>query len=86
MIDQLGLTKNAYPGIYFVPRNTTKLTTRGGTSPNGVEMTLIRKRKSIHRRGYLLPPSCVHVLRRAAVSVISASLWYLMKFGNFLAQ
>ena len=26
---------------YFVPRNTIKLTTRGGTSPDGVEMTLI---------------------------------------------
>ena len=24
---------------YFVPKNTTKLTTRGGTSPDGVEMT-----------------------------------------------
>ena len=36
---------------YFVPRNTTKLTTRGGTSPDGVEMTLIRERKSTHRLG-----------------------------------
>ena len=34
---------------YLVPRNTTKLTTRGGTSPDGVEMTLIRERKSTHR-------------------------------------
>ena len=39
---------------YFVTRNTTKLTTRGGTSPDGVEMALIRERKSTHRlgRGY----------------------------------
>ena len=36
---------------YFVPRNTTKLTTRGGTSPDGVEMTIIRERKSTHRLG-----------------------------------
>ena len=36
---------------YFVPRNTTKLATRGGTSPDGVEMTLIRERKSTHRLG-----------------------------------
>ena len=36
---------------YFVPRNTPKLTTRGGTSPEGVEMTLIRERKSTHRLG-----------------------------------
>ena len=34
---------------YFVPRNTTKLTTRGGTSSDGMEMTLIRERKSTHR-------------------------------------
>ena len=27
------------------------LTTRGGTSPDGVEMTLIRERKSTHRLG-----------------------------------
>ena len=40
---------------YFVPRNTTKLTTRGGTSPDGVEMTLIRERKSTHRLGTWLP-------------------------------
>ena len=32
----------------LVPRNTTKLTTRGDTSPDGVEMTLIREKKSIH--------------------------------------
>ena len=31
---------------YFVPRNTTKLTTRGNTSPDGVEMTLTQERKS----------------------------------------
>ena len=36
---------------YFVPRNTTKLTTRGGTSPDGMEMTLIREWKSTHRLG-----------------------------------
>ena len=35
----------------FVPRNTTKLTTRGGTSPDSVEMTLVRERKSTHRLG-----------------------------------
>ena len=40
---------------YFVPRNATKLTTRGGTSPDGVEMTLIRERKSTHRLGTRLP-------------------------------
>ena len=36
---------------YFIPRNTTKLTTRGGTSPDGVEMTLIQERESTHRLG-----------------------------------
>ena len=36
---------------YFVPRTTTKLTTRGGTSPDGAEMTLIREMKSTHRLG-----------------------------------
>ena len=41
---------------YFVPRNTTKLTTRGGTSPDSVEMTLIRERKSTHRLGTRLMP------------------------------
>ena len=39
------------PYANFVPRNTTKLTTRGGTSPDGVEMTLIRERKATHRLG-----------------------------------
>ena len=28
------------------------MTTRGGTSPDGVEMTLIRERKSTHRQGW----------------------------------
>ena len=41
LMGQLGRSKNAY--TYFVPENTT---TRGGTSPDGVEMTLIRERKS----------------------------------------
>ena len=36
---------------YFVPRNRIKLTTRGSTSPDGVEMTLIRERKSTHCLG-----------------------------------
>ena len=43
---------------YFVPRNTTKLTTRGGTSPDGVEMTLIRERKSTRRLGTRLDVDC----------------------------
>ena len=30
---------------YFLLKNTARLTTRGGTSPNGVEMTLIREYK-----------------------------------------
>ena len=34
-----------------VPRNMTKLTTRDGTSPDGVEMTPVRERKSTHRLG-----------------------------------
>ena len=33
---------------YFVPRNTTKLTTRGGTSPDCVEMTLSSGRGTVH--------------------------------------
>ena len=44
---------------YFVPRNTNKLTTRGGTSPDGVEMTLIRERKSTHRLGTRLVSVCL---------------------------
>ena len=34
MMDQLGRSKNAVP----ILRNTTKLTTRGTTSPDGVEV------------------------------------------------
>ena len=45
-----GPIKNA-SHIYFVPRNSNKLITRGGTSPDGVETTLIRERKSTHRLG-----------------------------------
>ena len=48
---------------YFVPRNTTKLTTRGGTSPDGVEMTLIRERKSTHRLGTRLPKTSLTIIR-----------------------
>ena len=46
---------------YFVPRNTTKLTTRGGTSPDGVKMTLIRERKSTHRLGTRLIDSMIGI-------------------------
>ena len=44
---------------YFVPRNKTRLTTRDGTSPDGVEMTLIRERKSTHRLGTGIMNGCV---------------------------
>ena len=44
-MDPLGRSKNAV----FVPRNTTKLTTRGSTSPDGVEMT--------HQREEIYTPS-----------------------------
>ena len=47
MMGQVGRFKNAA----HILRNTTKLTTRGSTSPDGVEMTLIRERKSTHRLG-----------------------------------
>ena len=36
---------------YFVLHFVLHLTTRGGTNPDGVEMTLIRERKSTHRLG-----------------------------------
>ena len=36
---------------YFVPRNKTKLTTRGGTSPDGVEMNLTPSGDVTIRRG-----------------------------------
>ena len=39
------------PNGCFVPSNRTKLITRGGTSLDCVEMTLIRERKSAHRLG-----------------------------------
>ena len=40
---------------YFVPRNRTKLTTRGCTSPDGVEMTLIRETSGGEARGSGVP-------------------------------
>ena len=49
IMGQLGWFKNAVH--ILCSRNTTKLTTRGGTSPDGVEMSLIRERKSTHRLG-----------------------------------
>ena len=48
MMGQLWRSKNAVHKFY---RNTTKLTTRGGTSPDGEVMILIRKWKATHRLG-----------------------------------
>ena len=46
----LGRSKNA-AHILCSPLCSPLMTTRGGTGPDGVEMTLIRERKSTHRLG-----------------------------------
>ena len=52
---------------YFVPRNTIKLATRGDTSPEGVEMTLIQERKSTHHLGTRLGHTLVKMVLDATL-------------------
>ena len=63
---------------YFVPRNRTKLTTRGGTS--GVEMTLIRERKSTHRLGTRLVCELLHSSHLAPKVVFPYAMAVLLFF------
>ena len=60
-------------------RNTTKLTTRGGTctSPDCAEMTVIRERKSTHRLGRSLGVPDCRALKRTTVFLTdqSATVW-----------
>ena len=71
--------------IYFVPRNTTKLTTRGGTSPDGVEMTLIRESsKSTHCLGTRLSIATVIARRDVRFCPCNKPLLFLRTSAEVL--